>query len=87
MFVLEKEKISKFNLLNFHLKKLVKKQQQQITPENGGKKKKKKNYKNRNQWNRKRRNNRNQKFVLKKKIFNIKKTDPRWKNRIIKLGM
>ena len=44
MFVLEKEKISKFNLLNFHLKKLVKKQQQQqqITPENGGKKKKKK---------------------------------------------
>lgn len=43
MFVLEKEKISKFNLLNFHLKKLVKKQQQQqqITPENGGKKKKK----------------------------------------------
>ena len=57
-----------------------------------GVKKKKKNYKNRNQWNRKRRNNRkvieNQKSVFENIFFlNIKKTYPRWKNRIIKLGM
>ena len=42
MFVLEKEEISKSNLLNSHLKKLVKKRkEQQITPKNGGLKKKK----------------------------------------------